>query len=175
MSSDTEKKLFYHFTKKENVESILNSCLYPGKVVGKNNDYHGMRGDPSCIYLFNKNRALGSIEFEMTSPVIAVFRRETHALLEVMLLPNHPVEKDYDKLFYIFSDLKKKDWKKSVVKPFFWRLGMHFQGDLTRENLMYHMNLISDDMWFDNVGSYRTSKPIPGKNIKEVGFDYLLL
>ncbi len=174
MSSKTARK-FYHFTRKENIEGILNSYLYPGKVIGKNNNYHEMRGDPSYIYLFNENRARGSIEFEMISPEIAVFRRETHSLLEITLPLSHPIENDYDKLLFIFSDLEKKDWKKLVVEPFFWRLGMHFQGDLTKENLIYYMSLVSDDAWFGNVGSYRTSKPIPGKNIKEVGFDYLLL
>lgn len=173
MSGKTERK-FYHFTRKENIESILNSYLYPGNVIGKNNAYHEMRGDPSYIYLFNENRAIGGIEFEMISPEKAVFRQETHSLLEITLPLSHSVEKDYDKLLFIFSDLKKKDWKKLVVEPFFWRLGMLFEGGLTKENLMYHMNLVLDDAWFGNVGSYRTSKPIPGKNIKDVGFDHLI-
>lgn len=161
---DLQTRSFYHFTKKENIESILNSCLFPGRDIKKNNIYNEMKGDPSYAYLYNTIAAVRMSDF--------FFQKcKDMALLEINLPLSHPIKRDYDQLLYIFSDIQKTDWKNIRVKPFLKRRGIKFKGKLTKENLIHNIDLISEKKWAELSGSYRTPKPISKGYIEKVDLE----
>jgi len=171
-----KKTLLYHATKKENAESIISSSLYPGKIIGKQNIYHGkFYGNPSCIYFFNEEtiRELSRLMYARPDKKWG-FDLKKHTLLEVTLPDKHPIERDYDQLLFILSHPKKDKFRDTYVKPYLKRFGIEFKGRLSKNNIIKHMDLITDYVWDCCAGSYRTPKPIPGRNIKDIGFEHLL-
>lgn len=171
-----ELKKLYHATRKENVESIISSSLYPGKIIGKHNTYHGkFCGDPNYIYFFNEEtiRELCRLMYTMPDKKWG-FNFKKHTLLEVTLPDKHPIERDYDQLLYILSHPKKNKFRNTYVKPYLKRFGIEFKGRLSKNNIIKHIDLITDYIWDCCAGSYRTLEPIPGRNIKDIGFEHLL-
>jgi hypothetical protein len=105
---------------------------------------------------------------------VDIWQPGTHTLLELTLSPAHPVERDYDQLLFVLNKPEVRDWKNYWVEPFLKRLGIEFNGSLSKENLMYHIDLIPDYVWECCMGSYRSAESIPGKSIRDIGFEYLI-
>ena len=166
-------RIFYHVTRKEYVNSILNSALTSGKTLGRCNKYYGRHGDPSYIYFWNKRNAK-TLSKKIIRKEHGAFDIKTHTLLEITIPVNHPVERDYDQLLYILNNLKTKDWRNLWVKPFLQQFGIKFNGPLSKQNLMHHINLIPNHQWACHIGSYRTPEPIRNEHIREIGFKCLL-
>ena len=171
-----ELKKLYHTTRKEFVEDIISSSLYPGKIVNKRNTYQeSFYGDSNYIYFFDEmtTREICRLNYAMPNEEWG-FNLKEHTILEVIIPDKHPIERDYDQLLHILSHPEKKRLRNSYVKPFLKRHGIEFKGRLSKNNLIKHIDLITDYVWSCCDGSYRTLKPIPGKNIKNIGFEHLL-
>ncbi len=155
---------FYHITRLDLVNRILEEGLKPASVTGNSSLYKGTQLDPNYVYLWKDAR----YAIKDASP-------RKNDILEVTLPEDFPIERDYEQ-FLIWAkfpeDVLKQmigglPNKETLVRSVFQRLGgIDFSGQLTDENIRQHVDKISAGRWDEVVPSYRTRESIDAKCLK---------
>ena len=169
-------KPFYHITRKERLDDILGSDTKPGKglkprIENGKEGYGKDIGDPNYVCIFtvrDLDQFLRETTNDLTEEGIEM------SVLKVDLPPEHPLERDYDKILYLirFDDEKAQEIyganKLDTSSNFFKTFGIKFQGDVNEENLKKHFDMIPEDVYDQMLGNYRTLLTITAERLSLV-------
>jgi hypothetical protein len=148
---------FYHLTLERNLESILNKGLLPANEID-NKKHGGFNGDPNYVYLFSSRFVKGIIR----SILNGGNGDYDFALFEIKL-PNHiQIERDYHSAITSLNQNQDKEDQRKHLVSFFEGLGVKFTGNLSKENIYQHVDMVEPERW---IGTFRTPTPIPAKHI----------
>jgi len=164
---------YYHLTSSKFLKSIFRQGLKPARQtrnVGVMK--HRPKSNPSYIYLWKDPQYALRLY-----PAIKMA-----SLLDVSLQDNEGgIERDYDQITSIlgFNDEKfrhlvdthesitgqritsKRHWIIDLVGV----VGIHFEGDLTENNLIQHLDQISVEQWDKRVSTYKTRSTISPEHL----------
>ncbi|NGP90003.1 hypothetical protein [Fodinibius halophilus] len=149
---------FYHLTLERNLQSILDKGLLPANDIDDSIKHGGYNGDPNYVYLFSTNAVISIIR----SILNGGGGDHDFALFEIELPDHFPIERDYHSAITSLNQNEDKEDKREHLVSFFEGLGVEFTGNLSKENIYRHVDMVTPERW---IGTFRTPSPITTKYI----------
>jgi len=162
---------FFHYTDPGKVSSILAQGLKPGIEVEEVHYYCSVENDNTKIYLI---KGLDKAKHYLRT------MRFHKSLLKINLPDEHPLERDYEQfLIYLrmpeetlsrnlmsLGVLTAPDTHEELFRDFLKHYGVEFTGDASEENVIHHLNMITDEKWDEQSPCYATRKSILSEYIE---------